>query len=291
MIDRPGIQGLNGFVFYFTLPLMLFHTMATAPLRENFDGAFVLACLTAAVAVHLTGMAIARWVFKRSLTEQAIQGIACSFGNTVFIALPIATELFGPAAALPMALLITIENGIIMPFTVALIEIERVDRGALWRVPLAALTAILRNPIVMSVLLGATVAMFDIDLPSLLDGLVVLVKGATVPCALFAMGATLAGLPLSERVWETSLLVTLKLFAYPVFMFAAMALLPDVDPVWRSVAVLSAAMPMGANVYLIAARYKTYEARSSTAVLLSTMCSVVTVSFLALALADGPLKW
>jgi predicted permease len=153
MIDKPGIQGLNGFVFYFTLPLMLFHNMATAPLRENFDVSFVLACLAAAIIVHLIGMATARWVFKRSLKEQAIQGIACSFGNSVFIALPIATDLFGPDAALPMALLITIENGIIMPFTVALIEIDRVDRRQLWRVPITALAAVLRNPVVMSVLI------------------------------------------------------------------------------------------------------------------------------------------
>lgn len=291
MIDRPGVRGINGFVFYFTLPLMLFHNMATAPLKENFDGSFVLGALTAGVAVHLTGMAAPRWIFRRSLTEQAIQGIACSFGNTVFIALPLATELFGPAATLPMALLITVENGFIMPFTVALIEIERVDRSELWRVPLTALGAVLRNPIVMSVLLGAAVALLGIDLPSLLDGLVVLVKGATVPCALFAMGATLAGLPLSERFSETGLLVTLKLFAYPAAMFAAMALLSEVDPVWRSVAVLSAAMPMGANVYLIAARYGSFEARSSTAVLVSTIVSVVTVSALSLAMASGPLTW
>lgn len=291
MIDRPGINGINGFVFYFTLPLMLFHNMATAPLKESFDAAFVMGALGAAVAVHLTGMAAARWIFKRSLAEQAIQGIACSFGNTVFIALPIATELFGPAATLPMALLITVENGLIMPFTVALIEVERVDRSQLWRVPLTALVAVLRNPIVMSVLLGAAVALIGIELPSLIDGLVVLVKGATVPCALFAMGAALAGLPLSERVSETAISASLKLFAYPVFMYAAMAMLPDVDPVWRTVAVLSAAMPMGANVYLIAARYNTFEARSSTAVLLSTVVSVVTVSLLVFALADGPFAW
>jgi predicted permease len=34
MIDKPGIQRLNGFVFYFTLPLMLFHNMATTAARK-----------------------------------------------------------------------------------------------------------------------------------------------------------------------------------------------------------------------------------------------------------------
>ena len=111
LIDRPGIKGINGFVFYFALPLTLFHAMATAPLARAFDARFVLAYLACAVAVHLTGMAIARWVFRRSIGEQGIQGIAASFGNLVFIALPIATALFGSAAALPLALLVTIENG------------------------------------------------------------------------------------------------------------------------------------------------------------------------------------
>lgn len=60
--------------------------------------------------------------------------------------------------------------------------------------------------------------------------------------------------------------------------------LPELDPVWRSVAVIAAAAPMGANVYLVAQRYETYLERSSTAVLLSTVLSVVTISALVVAL-------
>lgn len=291
LIDRPGIKGINGFVFYFALPLTLFHAMATAPLARAFDARFVLTYLACAVAVHLTGMAIARWVFRRSIGEQGIQGIAASFGNLVFIALPIATALFGPAASLPLALLVTIENGIVMPFTVSLLEIDKGAKGNLRHAVWAAVQAILRNPVVMSVLTGAVVGLMEAPLPALFNGLVLVVSGATVPCALFALGATLAGLPVSERLRETGTMVALKLFAYPLLVFGAMSLFPDIDPVWRAVAILSAAMPMGANVYLVAARYETHVARASTAVLFSTVISVVTVSLLAVVLAENNAPW
>lgn len=34
LIDQGGIRGLTGFVFYFALPLMLFHNLATAPVWQ-----------------------------------------------------------------------------------------------------------------------------------------------------------------------------------------------------------------------------------------------------------------
>jgi predicted permease len=285
LIDAGGIRGLTGFVFYFSLPLTLFHSMATAPVAERFDGAYVAAYLVAALVMCATGIAIARWGFRHRLDEQAIQGMAVSFGNLVFIALPIALELYGDAAALPILLLLLVENGVILPLTVVLLELARSERGRAWRAPAAAGRAVVRNPVIMSVLAGAAVALAGLSLPDLLDGIVKFVKGANVPCALFALGATLATMPRGERLHETGAMVLLKLAAYPALVYVLLTYVVTVDPTWRAIAVLSAAMPMGANVYLIAARYEVYVARASAGVLVSTLISVVTVSALALLLA------
>jgi predicted permease len=281
LIDGPGIRGLTGFVFYFALPLTLFHIFATAPVAEGFNGTFVLVYFAVGLIVHLTGLFVAKWLFGCTWPEQAIQGIAVSFGNTVFIALPITTGLFGEAASLPLLMAVIVENGVLMPFTIALLEIERAGRGAVLQATKVALGAILRSPIVVSVLLGAGAVLLGIEVPAILDGIMKLVRGATVPCALFALGATLAGLPLTERLRETGFMVTMKLVAYPAAVYLAMLLLlPELDPVWRAVAVISAAVPIGANVYLIADRYQAYVQRASTAILASTVLSVVTVSAL-----------
>lgn len=171
-----------------------------------------------------------------------------------------------------------------MPIAIALLEVEKAGGSVIWQALRMALKAILRNPIVMSVLLGASVAVLDVELPAILDGIVKLVRGANVPCALFALGATLFGLPVVQRLREISFMVVMKLIAYPALVYCLMSvLLPDLDPVWRAVAVISAAVPMGANVYLIAARYEAYVERASTAVLASTIVSVVTSSGLVVA--------
>ena len=287
LIDAAGIKGITGFVFYFALPLMLFHLMATSPLAERFDPRFLLAYLGLAVGFHAFGMALTRWGFGCGPKEQAIGGFACCFGNNVFIGLPIALALFGPEAALPMALLIVIEGGLIMPYTVALLEIARTEPGRQWRAVLPAGAAVLRNPIVMAALLGATAALVGLPLPDLFVGLVELVRGAVVPCALFALGASLASFRLSEKVAETAALVTVKLLVFPAVVFTVLGLIPDLDPDWRRMATLAAAMPVGANVYLLASRYESYVARASTASLVSTTVSVVTVTLLAGLIAQG----
>lgn len=287
LIDAAGIRGLTGFVYYFALPLTLFHLYAQAPV-EQFDGGYVAIILATGLAIHLTGLFSARWLFGCSWPEQSIQGIAVSFGNTVFIALPIVTGLFGEAATLPMLLAIAVENAMLMPFTVALLEIQKTGRVDLASAASGAARAILSNPIVLPLFPGAAIALLGWQLPTVVDESIGLIRGATVPCALFALGATLAGMPLTEKMRETVFMVAVKLFAYPALMFLALTVLaPDLDPVWRAVATISAATPMGANVYLIAVRYDAYVRRASAAVLFSTLCSIITVSALALLLSPA----
>ena len=41
VLSAEGMDGINAFVFYFSLPVLLFRTMATRPLDEIFDPSFV----------------------------------------------------------------------------------------------------------------------------------------------------------------------------------------------------------------------------------------------------------
>jgi malonate transporter len=54
----------------------------------------------------------------------------------------------------------------------------------------------------------------------------------------------------------------------------------DLDPLWATVAILGASLPVAANVFIIAKQYDTYVDRTSSAVLISTVISVATVSAL-----------
>ncbi len=260
-IDGGGIKGLSTFTFFFALPLMLFRLMADVPLADQFNARFILYYLAGGLVVYVLSIAISRWAFKCSPAEQGIHGMAASFGNQAIIALPIAVDVFGPSATLPITMIIVFEAIVFMPLTIIILEISQSQGGKdadgrpqalLSTAPLVALKSVLFNPVIVALLLGGMASAIDFKLPQLLDSFIELVSAAAIPCALFALGASLSQRRMTERIGETGIMVAIKMLAYPLVIFLIMGLLPGLDPVWRATAILAAAMPMGANLYFVA---------------------------------------
>ena len=198
IMSKESIKAFTSFVFYFCLPLLLFRNLANAPVAEQLRGDYILAYLLAGLVSFAIGYAVARWIFNCTVAERAVQGLGVSFGHTVFMTIPIGLALYGEASVLPIALLITVEMAVIVPLSIVLLEIQRGERNGLVEISGTAFRAIFFNPIVPSILLGIAAAILQVEIPAVLNGLVNLVQGATIPCALFAIGASLAGLSFSE---------------------------------------------------------------------------------------------
>jgi hypothetical protein len=61
----------------------------------------------------------------------------------------------------------------------------------------------------------------------------------------------------------------------------------ELPPLAATVAVITAAIPSGANVFIMARQYDIYLGRAASAVLISTALSVVTLTFLLATLRPG----
>lgn len=280
IMGRDSIKAFTAFVFYFCLPLLLFRNLADAPVAEQLRGDYVLAYLLAGLLSFAIGYAVAGWIFKSTVAERAVQGLAVSFGHTVFMTIPIGFALYGEASVLPIALLITVEMAVIVPLAIVLLEIQSGERSSPVAVAGTALRAIFFNPIVPSILLGIAAAMLEVEIPAVLNGLVNLVQGATIPCALFAIGASLSGLSFSERMLETGFTTAGKLLIYPFLAFVFMSMFPGIPPEWRNIAIIAAATPLGVSVYLVSSTYGVYVNQASAATLISMILAVVTLSAL-----------
>jgi predicted permease len=106
------------------------------------------------------------------------------------------------------------------------------------------------------------------------------------PCALFAIGLFVSQLSIRAGVaasWQSTLL---KLLLHPVLMTLLVYYVLPVDPLWAKVAVVCAALPLGATAFVLAQRYKLLEAETSTGAVVSTVASLFTVS-LVMALLAG----
>ncbi len=276
--DDRATRGLVAFVFNFAIPALLFRSLAVIELPAQIEWGFLLSFYAGSLAVYGLGMFAGRHVFGRPADAQAIFGMSAGFSNTVLVGIPVLLAAFGPRASLPAFLLVSLQSPLLMPLTVALIQLGRGRSSALGPRLRAATGDLLRTPIITSVLAGLAVNLAGMSLPRPVDGIAALLGSAAVPCALFAMGASLAAFPLRGDLSPALLLVTFKLGLHPLVVWLLAVPVMGLDGIWVPVAVTMAAMPSGINAYLFAARYEAAQGVASRAVFISTAASIVTIS-------------
>ena len=200
LFGAGALAGLGTFAFFFALPALMVVKVSQAPAAtgEAFRllGAYYLPGLALYGATYLAG----RHLFAGSSAVGALQGLAATYSNVGFVGLPLVVLAFGTEAALPAVLIVIADTVLMMGLATALIES---DRGAGSGVPTMA-AGILRNPIIVAALVGLGLNLARLQLPGPLLAFGELLADAAAPCALFALGATLAGRPLREGAAETA---------------------------------------------------------------------------------------
>jgi malonate transporter len=280
LLSEASISGVNAFVFYFALPAFIFNLLATSPLIHVANGPFVAAYLGTGLVVFAVAAVLGRLLFKVRRSEAALQGSAAVLGNTGYMGIPLVAAAFGDRAAIPLVLGLTLEATVLIPLTIILVEAQKgLDAG--WSQLLGSVAgAMVRNPIIIAIFAGVLVSATSLGLPTPIENFTALLGRAAGPCALFALGATLTSFPISTGISEVSYMTFFKLLIHPAAMWFTTTRLFDVDPLWATVAILGAALPVAANVFIVAKQYDTYVERVSSAILVSTIVSVVTVSTL-----------
>jgi len=286
-LEEAGVQGLVLFVFNFAIPLLLFHSLSTTRLPEDIQWSFIFSFYGGSFACFGIGVALGRWAFRRTLDHQAIFGMSAGFSNTVLLGIPIIITAYGPEATLPIFLLIAFHGPTLMPLTTALIQISQGGEISAMQQLRAVSRELVRNPIIMGLLAGLVANLAGVVLPAGLDRTVELLGSSAVPCALFAMGASLAGYPLFGDVAPAVLLGAVKLLLHPALVWILAVPVFGLEGIWVPVAVTMAAMPSGVNAYLFGARYNAAPGVAARTVLLSTLVSLGTISLVLLLLNGG----
>ncbi len=286
LIEEGGVRGLVLFVFNFSIPSLLFRSLAEMEFPADIEWGFLGAFYAGSIVTFCAGIAIGRFSFRRSLADQAIFGMGGAFSNLVFMGIPITLSALGPEASLPMLLIIGFHSATFMPLTLAIVQADGPNRkGGLARF-FAVFRDVARNPIILGILAGVVANILGLTLWTPVDRVFELLGMAAVPAALFAMGASLAGYPLAGDVLPALVLTILKLVIHPLAVWLVAVPWLGLGGLWVSVAIVMASMPSAVNVYLFGARYDAAPDVAARTVLLSTVGSVVTISVV-LALIGG----
>lgn len=279
---RVGILGsdmamqLNRFVFYFALPVLLFKLLASVSLAQ-FEWGMVLGYFLAELALYVGGYFVARYGFKRGALESLLIGMTGGFVNHVMFVLPIAQQLFGDAASVPIVAIITLDAVVMFGGTIIILEVatNRKDSFSFWST--AKLLAI--NPQLIAMFFGVLAMIFEVRLNSGFAVFAQFVGDAAAPASLFALGIVLAGQKFSD-FGVAATFSGVKLIIMPLITWAIVVGLFQITPNWAKPALLVAAGPTGAMAFVLALQYGVRVSTIALIVLFTTVGSVVSVSLM-----------
>lgn len=277
LLGEASSEALNTFVYYVALPVLLFYAMAQVEPATIFNMPFLAAYLGGGAIAFGLAFAVCKWGFRQPQAEAALFGMSAVFGNTGYMGIPLALAAFGEVGKV-LSVVATVSQGLVM-IPVVLILIEGSSRGEGRGVAKIA-RSVLLNPLMLSPLLGILWSLGGMPLPTPVETFCSILGAAAGPCALFALGLFLVGKPLSEGVGEVAAMVVFKLLIYPIVVAVIAFGMVDLAPLPAAIAVLLAALPAGANCFVLAQNYGIFVQRSSSAILFSTAVAVVTVSVL-----------
>lgn len=266
---------LTKFVFYFALSAMLFRFSANLSLAEIIDWRFVMAYLWGTAFVYGI-VTLAAFLRKLSAEEAAFEAQCGVIGNVGFLGVPMLTLLMGPEAIGPVMLVLAVDLIVFGSLIVIIVTGTRDGRMSLGVLRTVGL-GLLKNPMIVSIVLGLTWSALSIPIPNVMNDFLTLLGGAATPGALFAIGASLAT-KRADRPMIAGWLSVNKLVLHPVFVAISALFIFPVDPYAAAVMIAAAALPVAGNVYILAEHYRVAPQRVSASILISTALAVLTVS-------------
>lgn len=268
------------FSFNVAMPAFLFRAMQEIGEVPEGPWKFVVAYFGGVAVVWIASALITAFALHRSAADGAAISMGSCFGNTVMLGVPLALAAFGPDAAAPLGILVSLDSLVL--WVMATVHIEWANRRERTGTLLAAIAGVvldlLRNPVVMGVVVGTIWRVAGLGVPDLADRFLALLGQAAVPSGLFAMGMSLATYRIAGQLPTLATIFTMKLILMPVVVYTLAGPVFGLPPVWVSVATLAAAMPVGANAFLFAAKYDRAVGSVSAAIAVSTVAAVGWVS-------------
>ena len=282
LITDQGIQGIITFVLYFAIPALLFRIVVNNELPGIEDLNVVLTYYSGCFVAFAVSVLFGRTVFSLPLDQLGILGMGSMYSNSVLLGMPLVFTVFGEAGMIPILLIITFHNVLLFPIVIVFIEIGRGRRNAPRSGAMAVLLPAFRGasetPGIIALAASLLWAVGGLGIPGPVDIFAELLGKAVAPAALFALGASMAGYRIAGALSESLTMVGFKLFVHPAAVWLLGRYVFNLEPLILAVATITAAVPIGANVFIMAHKYEIYLARVTSAVVISAALSMLTLA-------------
>ncbi|WP_413205231.1 AEC family transporter [Rhodospirillum sp. A1_3_36] len=288
-LPKDAIPVLGRFILYLAVPALIFRALSTNDLFSTVAPLFLLAYGGAAICSFLLASAFSLFIARDGLGLSALIGLGASLPNTVFVGYPLVSQIFGEAVAPAFIMALLVENLLLMPLALFLLEAAQGLGGgrSLGAAARAIGKRVITNPMMVAITLGGVVSVLAIPVPVVLAKCVDLLAMAGPAMALVYIGASLAGTQIKKMPREELTIALSKLVAHPLLAFGAVALLPSFDPLLQSAVIILSSAPMLGVFPIMGARYG-HGPLCARALTLCTALAFLTISIILWGLESQP---
>ena len=271
---------ISRYVFFVVLPPFMFVAITARPLNDIFNPEFTLRYELVTLTLFGLAFIVGRYLLKLSRKEASLFSLNASYPNYGYIGVPLALLAFGEDAAVPMAVILVVNNAVLVLLVALFITDE--TRGGTGSTFVKTMASLVKNPLLMSVVVAMGFSASGLTMPEMPALFLDLLAGAAAPTALFALGIALVGQPVRAAWGELGALALFKLFMHPLMMALVFLGWPAIgpypfDPLWIKIALIFSCLPVAANVFNLAEFYGVYSGRTATSIMLSTLIASVSV--------------
>jgi len=273
---QPEFLGpANRLVYYLAIPAMIFHAIAKASLKANFDVTVLLITLLSVLIVFAVAWCVGLfWGIRQGALGTFIQ--ASFHGNLGYIGLAVAFYSLGNDGF--------VRASIIAGFTMILQNFLAVvalqwnsDDISAPENKGAVVLRVLGNPVILSAFAGILFSFSGLRLPMVMDRSLKILSRLALPMALLPIGASLSFKLMQAKIFQLFSSSFLKLILLPglgVILYRVF----HIDPQGYLPGLILLASPTATLTYIMAKEMNGDEDFAVAAVSICTMVSAVTFS-------------
>lgn len=282
LFTQSDMKTLGKYVLNIALPALLFNAIATRDLGDVLNlGYLAVFALGGLLTIGVTFLWFTLQGTGPARRAIAVMGSTCP--NSGFVGYPVMLLVFPDLAGVVLALNMVVENFLLIPLSLILLEASRDRQGkSLLRIAGGIILGVLRRPMVIGLMLGLLVMLSGLPVPQTIMRLMEVLAASSSALALFVIGGSLVGLPIVGQRSLAAQIVAGKLLVSPAMTALVLMTLPLIGMPLLSgdmavAVILSTAMPMF-GIYTLLAQDYGHEGIASIALLGATAGAFFTLS-------------
>ncbi len=275
IIDRTHTKSIVNFILIIATPALLLSITLKEKIDFSLNYKVVIIMTLGLLLTYTKTYLLYHYKLKKHPKEATQASLISAFPNAAFMGIPIILKLYDKESiniiiigSLSVFLLIT-------PLSIFLINYHNKDiniktPSLSWQV-----LELCKNPLIYAPILGIIISSFNIKVPQMIVDSLDFVGNTAPALSLFATGIFISQTKVFLN-FEVSLLILIKNIISPIIFLFLMILFKIKGDVFNEI-LLVAAMPTASTAPMFSSKFSTYEAQTSSATILGTIFSALTL--------------